>query len=370
MDDEPFSNVMLAALPRAQRKAVAAARRVQLLATVRECIAQRWAGGFLALRHFVAGLLGLPARLWTEPLALRVLLGRTGGIATVDSVESQLYHARALSCAGEHAKAASLLRACLEVDATRPAGELLPQPAATWYRLGVEETDALDIHASLAAFRSGLDAHLSTRPTDPNGHSYDVDELRFLLLSAIVVATFDVGQLPDAQLLLRLFREHPPCKAEMERTARTRQPVQFRMEPRGGMVSAHVGGRVFVMTDANNRWRIEELPPGSPLPLWQACPTAVSAGAKYRDSCLPALPSGRCAACLAESRTLKQCQACRLVLYCGARRLLSRARVALSSADSCARFIGKDCQVRHWPEHKAACKAARKAAAAGAGAST
>jgi hypothetical protein len=43
-----------------------------------------------------------------------------------------------------------------------------------------------------------------------------------------------------------------------------------------------------------------------------------------------------------ETRTLKACGACRLVLYCGAA-----------------------CQKGHWPEHKKACKAARDAARTG-----
>ena len=312
IDGEPLSEAMLASLPTAQRKAVDAARRAQLLSTVRDCITQHWAGGFLALRHFVAELLGVSERLWTEPLAVRLLLGRTGGIATAESVSSQLYRAHALEAAGQYTKAAAVIRTCLRLDASRPPGELHPQPAALWYQLGLIEHKAGNCRAAVAAFRSALDAHLSGRPIDSGRRIFEDDDLRFRLLCSIVLAIFEMGEIPEAALLVQLFQQHAPCKSAIEQAD---QPILFEREAGSGILSAFVGGRIFSLIFTGNRWLIEELRPGARAP---ARPVASASVSNKHEACLPAMPPGRCAACLATSRTLKQCHACHFVLYCGA----------------------------------------------------
>jgi hypothetical protein len=157
----------LAVLPAAQRKAITAARRTQLLSVIHGCITQRWPGGFLALRHIAEELLSLQARAWTEPLAAYLLLTRTGGVPTDDLMSSHTFLADALAGDGKFAEAAAVLRACLADDASYDGGELIPFPASLWYELGISETHAGKYADAVAAYRSGLAALESARPIHP-----------------------------------------------------------------------------------------------------------------------------------------------------------------------------------------------------------
>lgn len=105
----------LAALSQRARRAVDAARRMQLLSTVRGCLGEaRWAGGFLALRHLAEELTGMKARLWTEPLAVNLIRSRTDGIPTFPLVQSFENWAGAHLQVNDYEAAAPLMYATVE----------------------------------------------------------------------------------------------------------------------------------------------------------------------------------------------------------------------------------------------------------------
>ena len=112
IDGEALTEAQLAALPKRARRAVEAARSLQLLSTLHECLGTaRWVGGFLALRHLAEDLTGGSARLWTEPLAVDLLRARTGGLPSFPLVQSLELWAGAHLQAQDYHAAQPLLRA-------------------------------------------------------------------------------------------------------------------------------------------------------------------------------------------------------------------------------------------------------------------
>jgi hypothetical protein len=214
-------------------------------------------------------------------------------------------------------------------------------------------------------------------------------KLRIRLPSAIVVAAI-AGNLPaeaDTLLLFRMFEQHAGFKAAVAAGA-GRQQVQIGVGIPDAAASASCAevitatllpsGRVFRTTNtgASGAWEIIEVPPGSTLRYNVAFQR--SEDPSRRDCCVPGMVPACCAGCGASGApSFKTCAACRLVHYCGASPLrvgmMARTRVALHCAAlHCAALLaaecrdcgvcapaGKECQRAHWPEHKAACKAAR-----------
>ncbi len=361
----PLDAAALAVLPVAQRKAITAARRTQLLSVIRSCIALRWPGGFLAMRHFAEELLGLQARAWTEPLAAYLLLTRTGGVPTDDLISSHLLLADALAGAGKFAEAAAVRRTCLADDAAQEGGELLALPASVWYSLGILETKAGKYAAAFAAYRSGLAALDSGRPIHPMITDARVSRIQFELLSAIVCVSSKAGEAQDTALLKRMFSMHPPFLAEL-----MHQDGELRFELRSfvgsDIVSVTVmpGGRRFAMTNEGGPWEeIREVLHGAPAPRIVDKDVSEVFDPSLDDRCIPAVVKGRCAACGAGNRKFKACGSCNSVLYCGAlmRRAAGGCKLLKCGLTQCT-GTGKECQVKHWPNHKAACKAARKQA--------
>lgn len=89
----PLSAADLSVLPKTHREAIAAARSAQLLTTLHDCITQHWVGGFLALRHFAAELLGVQARLYTEMLASQLIFLRACWTPDDDGPAAFVQHA-------------------------------------------------------------------------------------------------------------------------------------------------------------------------------------------------------------------------------------------------------------------------------------
>jgi hypothetical protein len=337
-----LSSADLAALPKAHRKAIVVARRAQLLAALRDClVAARWPGGFLALRHLAAELLGVQARLWTEPLAEHLILRRTGGVPTHEVLYSRDLLMEAHTIAQRYAAAAALVRANLEAHAAvRSEEELLRYNGLfVWYRLGVFESEAGNAAAAIAAYRRGLEV-LDALPADAWTTSLEDDripyELRHMhlkLLSAIVCAS-DAGGIPqDGAVIMRMYDEDAGFRAANQaQLGHPMHKVIFRRQRACFNATVLPCERTFAMTAGNGTCGIVEVPKGTPLPAGDEEEPPCGDPLQF-DRCLPAMARGACAACGATPRQLKLCAACSMVTYCGARaRMLMLARMQAAQA--------------------------------------
>ena len=238
--------------------------------------------------------------------------------------------------------------------------------------------------AAVTAFRSGLAALDAARALyEADGMPLDplCRELRITLPTAIVSTAFK-GQLHDAvdtPLLSGMFETHPAFRAA---TAAGTETVSFSFGiPDTPGVCAEVvsatlapSGRVFCTTNtgASGEWEVIELPPDKRTLLPANALPERDPDPSRRDRCVPDMVAARCAGCGATSATTLQiCSACRLVHYCGACaaawcRGSHAPQLSAHHVRGTPPRAGKKCQTAHWPQHKAACKAARKAAAANA----
>jgi hypothetical protein len=340
VDGTSLTAEALATLPPAQRRCIAAARRAQLLHTVRACLGDaRWPGGFLALRHLAEELAGgVAVRAWTEPLAAHICRARAGGKPTSQLMQCHELLAEAHTAAGRHAEAAALLRAACEAHERSGADErLLQHPAFTLYHLGNCEGRAGNYAAAISTYRRGLGAldavyaHAAAA-----GHTLGPIylKLRVQLPSAIVCAAYEGGMLHevDEPLLRRMFGEHAgfaPAYAAAHAQGGNNMRVRASFTPDGAVtVTLHPTRVAFAMTNGRSgEWEIIELPCGAQAP---PCVSQQRGDTSRSDRCIPPMAPARCAGCGATraggaGAAFKVCAACTLVHYCGAWRPPARS---------------------------------------------
>ena len=332
LNDEILSAAQLGALPARARRAVDAARRTQLLSTLRECVgAARWPGGFTALRHLAeeaAG--GEPVRFWTEPLALLLLRARTDGEPTYDIANSLETLAGAHLGAGRIAEAAAYARQVCEAHTVSAAkhgywtfgGQF--EPPTVWYHLSTLEFHLQRFAAAAAAAKTGLEAldvGCADYAKDGERPPLVFQELRIQLPVQCLLATYEDTHTSDHELLLRLFREHAGFKNALVRRP---QPVHLQVSRQRISARLQVQGTVYSTRRTNvphAPWEIIEVPPGTPLPV-----APLGAGGKrfpVTDArCVPDMAAACCAGCGAAAGSgaprFKMCGACSLINYCSA----------------------------------------------------
>jgi hypothetical protein len=358
----------------------------------------RWHGGFLALRHFAEELAGGSAvRLWTEPLADLLLRARTGGVPTYHWAKSLEFLCGAHIDAGRFEQAAQLLRRVCEMHAEAAQqhgiwcfGPTFHAPTV-WFQLGNLEAHVGRFADAVAAYRRGLTAldaalaYYAEHQIVLGPNSVDA-ELQITLPTALLTAAV-AGRLPDEvdpPLLRRMFERHDGFRAATApgtppHTLKLSVGLPSQSSTGAAVVSATVlpADRTFSAsnTGASGRWEIIELPRGATPRL--NVPFKRAADTSLRERCVPGMVTSCCAGCGAARASgavpYKTCASCGLVHYCGAppaphalHRCMQLVNRRAAELPACA-TAGKDCQVAHWLEHKAACKAARKAAAARAG---
>ena len=361
IDGEALTTTQLAALSKSARRAVAAARRAQLLHTLRECLgAPHWTGGFLALRHFATELASSDACLWSEPLAALLLRARTGGAPCFQLAQALENWAGAHIQLSQYAEAVALMRVICEMHRQAAEehgfwtfGENYHSPTM-WFNLGNYETNLSKYAEAIASYRSGiaaLDAACAwykERDLQPDPMCVS---LQIVLPSAIAVAAVR-GKLPaefDTLLLHLMFQKHAGFKAAVDAgEARDKLTIELGF-PIDSSCAEQVtatmlpSGRVFVTTNSgpSGEWEIIEVSPDVALrmrsrpcnkPYWR------DADPSRRDCCVPDMVAARCAGCGAPSGpSFKACAACRLVQYCGASRFYNHS--SCPGAEFCMRTM-------------------------------
>lgn len=127
LDGRSLDATALASLPKRLRRAVAAARRHQLIHSLRAVVAETWEAGFNALRVEVASLLPAAAVAALHAVADKLLVrGRgTAADATHALVRSRLTRAEALEAEGMFLQAAALYKANAEAAEAQPGVSLI-----------------------------------------------------------------------------------------------------------------------------------------------------------------------------------------------------------------------------------------------------
>jgi hypothetical protein len=111
IDGEWLTSVAVAVLPAEKRERIKSAQISQLVRALRDCLAQRWAGGLTMLRKRVAPLLSVDAQIALDALATHIVLARTGGEPTLQSRHLRAHQAELLKGQGKTAEADALERA-------------------------------------------------------------------------------------------------------------------------------------------------------------------------------------------------------------------------------------------------------------------
>jgi hypothetical protein len=374
---EYISADALAALPPATRAAVRAAQRLQLFAATSAAIAAHAGSAFATLAKAATRLRPASLAAPLDALGTRVAVAyapsgggdaATGGL-TRALLDARTREAETLEAAGRFDDAAALYRRNLADDARAPGARLLLSPPMEWSFLGLALKRAGRFDEAAAAYAAGVRA-AAEGPITPDTPLWRESQ-RLNLCSLVVtlhITKRDTGAANAA--MMELFR-HEIAAARAGGAANDAyvEPLWDFDVPSGfrGVVVARPSGRGWELlagVDATGPhagvqvWRTREVSPAAVARRRRLAPLAnvsmttggaedaaiAAAVLKQRAgaAALPKLPAARCARCgVGGGAAAKRCGACMAVAYCGA-----------------------ECQRAHWAEHKAACKAARKATAA------
>jgi hypothetical protein len=360
------------------RAAVHACARAQLLLALRDCVEQRWAGGFLGLRRAVVPLLGAGAARVLEPLAQCLLRVRARTCSPLLAAAhlpacalraSRTWEAQAYEACGAFSAAARVFKAACEEEGQLEAyfrcgarHAAAAQPMC-WAAYGKACISAGLHHEAEAALEAGL-LRLEGLLTEEDRESMRIELLHPLLLLHGTTG----AHAKHAAARTRLFAMQIPIVTAAEVAAGAPPPgdavVAYDQAARNYICAGRRSGRRFMVTQRTEHHygldvphavmhSIIELPigmaPPAPHPDAFRDRTAAPLRMNAEQHALPCAPAAVCAQCGASGGGgLKHCAACMTTGYC------SRA-----------------CQVAHWRAHRAACRAAtrgRPAGGAGAGA--
>jgi hypothetical protein len=355
---ERLSAEDIAAMPHAQRGILRKAQQAQLLSATAVCIAEGWADGFSVLR--AAAVRGRPAL--SVPLeALHLRLSATTALGTsqpsCEKAFAGIHHAEQLEARGLYDEAAACYKKLIEDDMRTPG--LLPTPALVWIFYGL----ALKRAGRTAEAETVYEATLASLPrmrfqpdTPLERESTRLDLLHKLCIihygnNAEKLDSCHARLFRQQAELLRQLDDEPlfftfPSQRHSEVVLGLRTRRRWALEPNSHVPTTGADGnqtftynRIIEQPPAPPGWPSEELlSRGSGETVAEVNARMALSAVRGQLPKLPQLPRscGPCAKCGNEST--KRCSACDGVFYCGA-----------------------DCQKLDWPEHRAACKAARKA---------
>lgn len=323
-----------AELPTAQRLLLKKIRKAQVLASLRGCVACRFARGVVLMRDVVASFTDGDIRDAASTLALFLQIGE-GSRPTFHSCKLKTRRGEALEAEGRYAEAAVLYKECIADDMRFPG--CIQSPPLYFQYLGIALRKSGDEAAALRAYNRGL-AIVQTCHVEPDTPEWR-ESLRLGLLELKAnIARKHQNRADFCAIAVEMFHNLP--NAASLHYCVTDDGI-WAEEAQSGRRWGVVHGRNFTEEDLQ-LCCIEELPPRvgrfsvDPTPPAAGAHTLLSRsalkGPELVEAPLPKLAS-KCCVCGRIADKMQVCSVCKDARYCNAA-----------------------CQTSAWPEHKKVCK--------------